>query len=308
MAAGSPELLGSRDAIKTYRYLRIGIVGAVVLLAASILWERFKVGDMGRACWQTSISAYYYTPARAIFAGALLVIGFALIMIKGRRWEDVCLNIAGMLAPIVAVVPTGELGGETRVVDGVTEKVPRCLPSVSLTESGGIPTDVLKATVGNNFHALLIVGFVGLVVAVGIALFVNGPRATLEPVEPGTKKSLAATGGLLLVGLLLITYWDGFYTGAHTPAAVIMFLFLGGAVLFNARKPREDADRAYARWYWIVFWSMLGGAIVIVGLQKFLFKDHTVFALEAWEIGLFALFWIVQTAENWDEEIRPAPA
>ena len=308
MAAGSPEILVSQDAIKTYRYLRIGIVGAVVLLGASILWERFKVGGLGRPCWQTSISAYYYTPARAIFAGALLVIGFALIMIKGRRSEDVCLNFAGMLAPIVAVVPTGELGGGTRVVGATTEKVPRCLPSVSLTESGGIPTDLLKATVGNNFHALLIVGALGLVVAVGIALFVNGPRATLEPVEPGTKKSLAATGGLLLLGLILITFWDGFYTGAHTPAAVIMFLFLGGAVLFNAREQREDSDRAYSRWYWLVFWSMLGGAIVIVGLQKWLFKDHTVFALEAWEIGLFAVFWIVQTAENWDEEVRPAPA
>jgi hypothetical protein len=52
---------------------------------------------------------------------------------------------------------------------------------------------------------------------------------------------------------------------------------------------------------------MLIGAIVIVGLQRWLFRDHTVFALEAWEIGLFALFWIVQTAENWDERVRPTP-
>jgi hypothetical protein len=308
MAAGGPETLRSGDAIKTYRYLRIGMVGAVVLLGAAVALERLKVGSLGRACWQTSISAYYYTPARAIFVGGLMVIGFALIMIKGRGLEDVFLNFAGMLAPVVAVVPTGDLGGGTRAAGATTEKVPRCLPSVSLTESGGVPTDVLRATVENNFHALLIAGFLGLAAAAIIGLAVNrGPRATLETVQSGTKRSLAATAVALAVGWAGITFWDGFYTGAHTPAAVIMFVFLGAAVLLKEREHRNDADRAYLLWYRLVFWSMLLGAIVIVGLQNWLFRDHTVFALEAWEIGLFALFWVVQTAENWDEKVRPTP-
>ena len=43
-------------AIQTYRYLRLGLVGGVVLLAASILIERAEVD-----CWQTSVSGYYYT-------------------------------------------------------------------------------------------------------------------------------------------------------------------------------------------------------------------------------------------------------
>jgi hypothetical protein len=29
--------------------------------------------------------------------------------------------------------------------------------------------------------------------------------------------------------------------------------------------------------------------------------DHTVLVLEAFEITLFAVFWVVQTIENWDE-------
>lgn len=53
MAPRQVEPLRSRDAIKTYRYLRIGMIGAVFLLAASIGIERSKVD-----CWQTSISAY----------------------------------------------------------------------------------------------------------------------------------------------------------------------------------------------------------------------------------------------------------
>jgi hypothetical protein len=97
--------LRSQDAIKTYRYLRIGMIGAVVLLAASIAIERSKVD-----CWQTWISAYYYTPVRAIFVGSMIAVGLSLIVYKGRAWEDACLNFAGMLAPVVAVVPTTDVG------------------------------------------------------------------------------------------------------------------------------------------------------------------------------------------------------
>jgi hypothetical protein len=54
MGLGTAEPLKSRDVIKAYRYLRIGMIGAVLLLAVSILIERSKVD-----CWQRSISAYY---------------------------------------------------------------------------------------------------------------------------------------------------------------------------------------------------------------------------------------------------------
>ena len=101
MTAENLRRVKTYDAIKTYRYLRVGMIGAVVLLAASISIEIVKAG-----CAQTSISAYYYTPARAIFVGAMFVVGVSLIVYKGRTpWEDNWLNVAGMLAPVVAVVP-----------------------------------------------------------------------------------------------------------------------------------------------------------------------------------------------------------
>src|SRR5262249_55555658 len=88
--------------VSTYRYLRLSIVVMVLALFVSVLIERFHVG-----CWQGSISAYYYTPAHAIFVGALVAIGVSLIAIKGSTdLEDVLLNVAGLLAPIVAFVPT----------------------------------------------------------------------------------------------------------------------------------------------------------------------------------------------------------
>src|SRR5262245_35426474 len=94
------------DAIKTYRYLRLGMVAMVVLLSVSVAIERSKV-----ECWQTSISAYYYTPVRAVLVGALVAVGLGLIVIKGSTWfEDATLNIAGMFAPVVAFAPTSDAG------------------------------------------------------------------------------------------------------------------------------------------------------------------------------------------------------
>ena len=52
MLPGPTDQLKKDDVLKTYRYLRIGIVGAVVLLAVSIAIERSKV-----PCLQTSSEA-----------------------------------------------------------------------------------------------------------------------------------------------------------------------------------------------------------------------------------------------------------
>ena len=66
------------EARKTYRYLRIGMVGMVVFLATSLVIEAAKAD-----CLQTSISAYYYTPVRSVFVGGMIAIGLCLIVIKG---------------------------------------------------------------------------------------------------------------------------------------------------------------------------------------------------------------------------------
>jgi hypothetical protein len=48
------ERLEGERAQKTYRYLRIGLIGAAVLLAVSVLIERVMV-----QCWQGAMSGYY---------------------------------------------------------------------------------------------------------------------------------------------------------------------------------------------------------------------------------------------------------
>ena len=76
----------SQAAVKTYRYLRIAMVMVVIALAVSIAIERRDVGRLlKRSCYQTSISAYYYTPVQAVFVAGLVVIGVCLIAVKATR-------------------------------------------------------------------------------------------------------------------------------------------------------------------------------------------------------------------------------
>ena len=92
----------SEYAVSSYRYLRLGMVILVITLGVSIAIERAKA-----SCWQGSISAYYYTPVHSLFVGALVSIGVTLVAMKGRNsLEDLFFNVAGVLAPLVALVPT----------------------------------------------------------------------------------------------------------------------------------------------------------------------------------------------------------
>jgi len=286
MAAEPAAKLKSQDAIKTYRYLRIGMVGAVVLLAASIAIERSKVD-----CWQTSISAYYYTPVRAIFVGTMIAVGLSLIVYKGRGWEDSCLNFASMLAPVVAVVPTTDVGRCWSVPPGP--------PPVN---ADGSLADWVVANIDNNIYALLIAGGLGLIVAAITAMVVNrSVRAPLEQGERGTRLSLAATALVLLLVWWSIQNWDDFYTRAHAIAAVLMFVFLIGAIVAKVVEHRNKPDKV---WFWVylgIAALMILGGIVIPTTR--IFDEHTSFALEAYEIVFFAVYWIIQTRENWNEEV-----
>ena len=275
-------------AVKTYRYLRISMVGAVVLLGVSILIERSNLD-----CWQTSVSAYYYTPVRAIFVGVLMAIGLCLIVIKGSTtWEDAMLNAAGMLAPIVAVVPTTDVGV-------CWSQSPGPLP---VDDDGNLAGWVM-ANADNNITALLITGIAGLLVAAVIAsIATNNVRAIAEVGEPGMRLGLLAAMVFLLSGGVLFVVWDDFNTRAHAIAAVLMFLLLAFAVGGNAWERRNDAGgRTY---FWL--YASIAAAMLIAPAIMFPLGSswaHMVLILEATEITLFAIFWLVQTREHWGETV-----
>lgn len=288
----------SGDAIKSYRYLRLGMIGAVVFLGVSLLIEHGKAPD---GCWQTSISAYYYTPVRAVFVGMLVVVGFALIVIKGRDWEDLWLNIAGLLAPVVAIVPTTDIVDDPQK-PGCWSLPPDKFPTVKVGDSD--VTELapwVRAIVANNFKAFLIVAFIGFVAGVVLAFLAHkGIGSVKERITRYKIVSFAITGvALTVASIMFFGSRDFFLEHAHGKSAFLLFVFLFAAVVYNSLQ--RDGTRWCRIAYMAVAAGMAIGAAVIFIPRPF--EEHTVFALEFWEISMFAVYWIVQTADNWNERV-----
>ena len=99
---------------RSYRYVRASLIGLFVALATAVVFQSITQGGL-----LTSISAYYYTPAQAIFVGALVAIGAAMVALRGvTTMEEVALNIGGMLAP-AAIYLAFNAGGPGRAGWGV---------------------------------------------------------------------------------------------------------------------------------------------------------------------------------------------
>lgn len=268
------------SSIKTYRYLRLAMVAMIGLLAVSLAIEWWETG---RSCLQTSISAYYYTPVAAIFVGTLITIGICMVALKGNtEREDVLLNVAGMLAPVVALVPT---------------------PGKGTCHSAPVTLSDTAANVGNNMLAVIIVAALCLLIT-GYILF----RTTRE---------LKYVAGFTIAGLIIAgaVAWfflnrDGFITGAHYTAAVAMFVCIVGVVLLNAYQfGRKTSNQTGSKppapnRYFTIAVAMVAGPLLMWLADLVWGWDHAVLWIEGLLIALFALFWLIQTQELWNEGVR----
>jgi hypothetical protein len=280
--------------LKSYRYLRLVMVGLVVLLAASVLIE---IEQTGFGCLRTSISSYYWTPVRGVFVGALVAIGTCLIVLKGNTVvEDLLLNVAGALAPVVAFVPIQD---------------PRECQS---TPWSSAPATELRANIFNNVGAFLVAGLVAVVVAWLVAR--REGRGALSRAD---LVGLLVTVALVLVGIgLFLWARDFFDRWAHYLAAIPLFLVLVAVMVVNAvsyarteaaQKGREVGRAELANRY-LAIAVVTVVLVVTLGLLTWLAHwRHGTFWLEVVVIGAFAAFWATQTAELWGEEegLRPDP-
>ncbi|OLT55212.1 hypothetical protein [Cellulosimicrobium sp. CUA-896] len=203
----------------TYRYLRTGIVAMAVLLALSLSFA--IVG--ADAPLRGSISSYYYTPVRSVFVGALVAIGLALIAIRGKGWEETLLNLAGMLAPVVALVPT-------RV---------RPTPPAACADGAStcVPPDLVPG-IENNMRALFVVGALTLVFAWWTAWSSRGRE---QVGGSAVRAGLAVTTAVaLLFGLWLFVDAESFLSAGHNTAAITMFACIVAVVIITraASRPR----------------------------------------------------------------------
>ncbi|SIT70686.1 hypothetical protein [Microbacterium sp. RU33B] len=91
---------------RTYRYVRLSLVGVVVLISTSIAAYMIGTGPLG------SVSAAYYTAAGAIFVGGIFAVALALLALSGHSYGQVSLDLAAIVAPLIAIVPAPVFAGD----------------------------------------------------------------------------------------------------------------------------------------------------------------------------------------------------
>ena len=280
-AAPDPALA----AVKTWRYLRLAMIGLVVALLSAVLYEHAQAPG---GCWQESISAYWYTPAQGALVGTLVTIGVCLVCLKGStEAEDVLLNLAGICAPVVALVPTPDRGG---------------CASVPAAAAGR------DAEVANNVTALLVAGGLALAV-VGVLTAVGLVRGTRQRPGPTAVAGFAVVTVVYTATLAVFLGARGWFVDhGHVVAAGGMFGLVFLTVCVDAVDFRTSRTaRRGNRYTWVAVLMALAAGVHVV-LIVALHWDHWALSLETTLILLFALFWLLQTVELWNEGLRRRPA
>lgn len=286
--AGDDGRRATSDRVKTYRYLRIAMVMLLVGIAVSVALEHRAVGD----CWQRSISAYYYTPARAFFVSAVLALGVCMVALRGTTTEEeIALNLAGLLAPVVALVPTPAVGA--------------CSSDRSLGQAD-------PGAVANNVGALLLIAPACVLYVAVLAWLGNRRGKALSQRVPAVVVLPVVALWAVAVALFLRDRpW--FLAHGHIASAVLMFVCIVAVVVFNAlglaRKSGGSGGGApavseYANRYSAIAVAMVVSFVALPSAGRVFDWHHWVFAVEAVLLALFLVFWTLQTEELWDEAVR----
>jgi hypothetical protein len=262
-------------ALDTYRYLRGGMPVMLVMLASALVIER-----AGASCWQTSISAYYFTGAHAVFIGTICAVGTLLVVYKGSNdTEDVLLNLAGMLAFVVAFVPT------TR--------------PVLLCGASTLPVNAVS-------HQAVVANVWALVIALAVSRAASWwmyrrtgtgrGRSALGTVAVWVQRAVLAVG---LVTLIAAQHW--FVGNAHGIAASTMFGAFIVTVVINAVLVRTRYRLVYQVISVLMVLTLVAAVVVHFVLDDF---NHVVLVVEVLLIAEFGGYWVVQTVELWNSPVR----
>ncbi len=289
--------------LETYRTLRLGMVAGGLLLGIGVIGYIISVGMR----IPPSVSATFYTPIQTIFTGTLILVGLALVTVKGRPgWENTLLDVAGVLIPMVAFVPTP-------IQDASCEPVGKdCVPQ-SLVEA-----------VGLNVGAYLALGLLALGYLWARRLLEGQSEEWDAPTTTGVG---VVTSVWVLITASFFLARPQFLQFAHYASAISFFVILGVVVFINASytAPVDPAINKpaswYRGWYRVIAWLMvvfaLFGVVVflVTGTQNFVYTETSqpfpvIFWVEVVLLALFILYWVLQTIELWNQTVptsTPAP-
>ena len=286
---------------KSYRYLRIAMIALLVALAAAVFYQRSQ-----QTSFLASVSAYYYTSAQGIFVGALIGLGASMIALQGMGDpENMFLNLGGIFAIVVAIVPTGRGSDFDTAVkacqnSGATLLTNRASPPPDCPTIRALQ-EASRANVENNVAALLIVG--GLTLIVASILLAKGRSGAAG--NAGRRWVIAGfwtAAALWLGGLIALAASVAWLAGhAHYIAASGLLVCIFGAVVSNAFRLHEQRGRTSAqKWlpghrYTVIATVMVLALAILAPL--WLLNVISLFWLEISAALMFILFWTTQTLE-----------
>lgn len=275
---------------RTYRYVRLSLVGAVVLLGVAIAVVALADGPPG------SISAVYYTPAHDVFVGAIFAVSLALVALTGDSLEQVLLDYMAICAPVIAIVPPRVAAGE---VAGLScpETAP-CIPARFLPQVWAGTTSLAAIAV--------------LALVAALVLTIVQGRMTRA-------RGAALGGAAALVVAAALWAWlapDSFLAGAHVTAASVFFgLIVVVAGLSAVRAYRVCRTRRGGQVFRVLYTVIAIGIaasvvflLTVIGLTLAGVAGVAdgpvplVFLGEAVALALFAVFWTAQTIQLWNGE------
>jgi len=265
---------------RTYRYLRIGVAGTVVAILLAVAQAATTYG------WLTSISDYFYTPARDVFVGALVAASLALFALSGRGVERALFDAAALFAPLIALVPTTLAPG---AVPGVLIDCPgveRCFPMQ------------YEPDAANGVFVYVVVG--GLVVLVALLLAALR-QLSLAGVWPSLLIALVV---LAVVALTWALAHETFLQYAHFAATIAFFGLFAAAAVRNAFPRQGPPPSPVFRTLYIAIATGLVALLVtyaIVLPQATAAETPIVLVVETAALALFFAFWVVQGVEKWPD-------
>lgn len=286
------------NALTTYRYLRLAVPAILIMLIVSVGLQWWTTGH---SCWQTSISAYFFTPARGIFVGTLCALGACLIAYRGNTaFEDAALNSCGVMAALVAFVPTAR--------ESICDVTTFSQPNGVLVGAASTPLDGaadILAGVKNNFLAFMIVVILAQIIFLTLSRQLHGTLG----------RKVLIWGGVLnvIISVSAVVWYQTkpqtIERYGHGVAAILLVAGIASVMWNNyrdaKRKSASGTTSRFAETYRVIAGVMIVSLVALFAIHWI--NDgwrHWLLVLEILVFLEFLIFWCVQTAELWDFRTR----